>query len=149
MPTAIAHGLYAWTLQYEDGSERVMLGSSLASLINGSTPVVSATRGPAFVDGPPSVLSALVPNTAAIGDPDFTLSVQGTGFKEGDAIIFAGRHEPATFVSPTELTTGVDMSLWHGPDALPVSVRSLGGATSNVLDFTFTDAGAGRGERRP
>jgi hypothetical protein len=152
MPTVhLADRLYTWRLQYEDGAERVVLGSSLATLINSSTPIVSATRGAAVEEGggEPSVLSSLVPDTVVLGSPDFTLHVYGTGFADGDAIIFAGRHEPATFVSDTELTTGVAMEYWLGPDAVPVSVRSLGGAESNALDFTFTVAGARREDDHP
>ena len=44
-------------------------------------------------------------------------------------------------VSDTEVTTGVDMSLWLGPDpAVSVLVRSPEGADSNVLTFAFTAA---------
>lgn len=87
---------------------------------------------------PPSVTS-LTPNSAEIGDPSFTLHVHGTNFKNTDKIIFAGLEEPTTFVSATELTTGVDMSVWLGPDALPVAVLSADGVQSDPMTFTFTD----------
>lgn len=86
----------------------------------------------------PSVTS-LVPNTAEIGDPSFTIHIHGKDFKNTDKIIFAGQEEPTTFVSATELTTGVNMSVWAGPDALPVMIQTADGVLSNSMTFTFTD----------
>lgn len=143
MPTAIADRLFVWTLTLQDGSVRTVLGHSLQSVGSGVFPsaVVNAVRGAAVnPDTPPAppVLSTLTPATAALGSADFTLHVTGTGFTPGCTIVFAGQDEPTTFVSATEVTTGVNMSMWHGPDALPVKVRSLAGKDSNVLTFTFT-----------
>jgi hypothetical protein len=63
--------------------------------------------------------------------------------------MFADRDEPTTIVAPTEVTTGVNMALWVGPDAVAVAVRSADGTVSNALDFTFTQApGAARARSR-
>jgi len=124
-----------------DGSRPVHVGSSLATLINESTPIVSAVRGPAFVPGtmPAPVVSSLVPATAVVGAANFTLHVHGTGFTPGCLIVFNGYEEPTTFVSATELTTGVNMAVWTAPSQpLPVKVRSLAGQESNAMTFTFT-----------
>jgi hypothetical protein len=43
-------------------------------------------------------------------------------------------------VSPTEVTTGIDMAVWLGPDTVPVTVRNGTGPLSNALSFTFTAA---------
>jgi hypothetical protein len=93
---------------------------------------------------PPPVLTALEPATVAIGDPSFTLHVHGTGFLDDAVIVFADHDEPTTVVSPTEVTTGVDMSLWLGPDTVPVTARNADGVVSNALDFVFTEAPASR-----
>ena len=85
----------------------------------------------------PQVLS-LNPNNAVLGSPSFTLRVLGTGFKNTDKIIFAGVEEPTTFVSANELTTGVNMAVWLGPDVLPVEVQTVEGYLSNAVPFTFT-----------
>src|SRR5678816_2221276 len=53
--------------------------------------------------------TALVPSSAKLGDPSFTLHVQGTGFVPGSVILWNGSPEPTTFVSATELTTLVNM----------------------------------------
>jgi hypothetical protein len=92
-------------------------------------------------DVPPTVTS-LVPNTAQVGDPSFTLRVIGTGFTADSVIVFNGLDEPTTLVSETEVTTGVNMTVWTAPSApLPVAVRT-GAIVSNEVPFTFTAASA-------
>lgn len=149
MSLTIAQGLYTWKLTYEDGSQRIVVGSSLHTLITGSTPVVAAQRGPAITgDGPPPVVQTLTPDTAALGSPDFTLHVQGLNFHDGDQIIWNGSPEATVFVSETELTTGVNMATAIVAMTIPVGVRSLTGQDSNSLDFTLTDAVVEGGRRR-
>ena len=85
-------------------------------------------------------VTTLTPNSAEIGDPNFTIHVHGTNFTSLSKIIFNGFEEPTTFVSATELTTGVNMSVWTAPSApLPVAVLSEQGVLSNAMTFTFTD----------
>ncbi len=86
------------------------------------------------------VVTSLTPSSAIIGSASFTLHVRGTGFKAGSIIVFAGIEEPTTHVSDTELTTGVDMSLWVGPDAVPVLVKSPEGVLSTPSNFVFMPA---------
>jgi hypothetical protein len=137
MATYLTTGLHVWTLEYEHGDPRIVAGSSLATLINGESDVISAVRGAAFIDEP-AVVTALVPATAALGAPDFTLHVQGTGFQQGSVILWNGTPEATTFVSATELTTGVNMATAIVPGDIPVGVRSLVGRDSNTLPFTLT-----------
>jgi hypothetical protein len=106
----------------------------------------SPVNGP--VDGPPPTVTALVPDTVALGSPSLTLHVQGTGFTPDTVITFAGHDEPTTLVSPTEVTTGIDMALWLGPDTVPVTVRNGDGPASAPLSFTFTAAPASEGTTR-
>jgi hypothetical protein len=95
-------------------------------------------------------LTALEPATVVIGAPSLTLHVKGTGFTASSVISFAGHDEPTTLVSATEVTTGIDMGVWLGPDAVPVTVRNGDGAPSAPLTFTFTAATAAReGEAAP
>jgi hypothetical protein len=83
------------------------------------------------------VVTSLTPGSATVGDPDFTLHVMGTGFSVLSKIIFNGSEEPTTFVSDTELTTGVDMSTVSGPSIVPVAVLSGEGVLSNAENFVF------------
>jgi hypothetical protein len=90
----------------------------------------------------PPAITALVPDTCTIGDPSFTLDVEGAGFTSTSVINFAGHDEPTTFnAEEGTLSTGIDMDVWHGADVVPVVVKT-GSLTSNVVDFTFAAAGA-------
>ena len=86
----------------------------------------------------PPVITSLDPATAAIGDPDFTLHVTGTGFGADSVIVWNGSDEPTTVVSATEVTTDVNMATATAAVALPVQVRT-GGDLSAPAVFTFTD----------
>lgn len=104
---------------------------SRAAARDASTPATGAT--------------SLLPSSAAIGDPSFMVRVVGYGFDASSVIVFAGNDEPTNHVSDTELTTGVDMSVWLGVDpAIPVAVRTTLAdgteETTNELLFAFTEA---------
>jgi predicted flap endonuclease-1-like 5' DNA nuclease len=86
----------------------------------------------------PAVLTELSPDTAEIGGADVTLTAIGTGFKEGDVIIFNGGEEPTTIVDDTSLTTLVKPSTATVAGAVPVLVRR-GTDDTAALDFTFTE----------
>jgi hypothetical protein len=86
------------------------------------------------------VIDSIDPASAVIGEADFTLFVTGSGFFAGSVIYFAGRDEPTTLNEDGTLSTGVNMSVWLGPDTVPVTVRN-GPLTSNEVDFTFSAAG--------
>lgn len=81
------------------------------------------------------VLTALDPSAALLGSPDFTLRVLGTGFVVGDAIEWNGGIEPTTFVSDTELTTGVNMATAQVVMPIPIVVVTPDGLRSNELTF--------------
>jgi len=99
---------------------------------------------PPGVELEPPTVTSLEPNTTPIGVPSFDIHVKGTNFTEGSVIVFNGFDEPTTFVSETELTTGINMDVWTAPSApLPVGVRGEDDALSNTMDFTFTAAEGG------
>lgn len=82
------------------------------------------------------IVTGCTPSTAVCGGADFTLHVVGSGFTPSTVILFNGGEEPTTYVSASELTTGVKPSLVLAPVVVPVSV--VGADTS--ADFTFTAA---------
>jgi hypothetical protein len=89
-------------------------------------------------------VTELEPESAEVGDESFTLTVRGTGFGPDSKIVFNGYEEPTTFVSPQELTTGVNMAVWTGPsEPLPVKVRTGYGDDSNEMMFQFYAEGTG------
>jgi hypothetical protein len=123
---------------HREGDTYAVTDPALAETLRG----IGFVRIDGWAETPPAdppVLATLLPASVAIGAPSFTLHVHGTGFVDGAVIVFADRDEPTTFVSATELTTGVDMAVWQGPDpAVPVLVRHADGARSNTLLFAFT-----------
>ena len=105
------------------------------SLVVTSIPT-GATFDLEFVNDPPT-LTGLSPDTAVSGDPDFTLSCEGTGFTSKTVINFGGEDEPTTLVSDTEVTTIVKPSLF-APAVVPVYLKH-GPITTDPIDFTFTE----------
>lgn len=87
----------------------------------------------------PPVLTSISPATAVVGDADFTMTAQGSGFTADSVIVFNDGEEPTTFVSDTELTTIVMPSTASGAVVVPVLVRNADG-DSDPQDFTFTAA---------
>lgn len=100
--------------------------------------------------GDAPTVTALVPNEVTLGEPDFTISVQGTGFDDGSVIVFNGFDEPTTVVSETEVQTGVNMAVWAAPVAVEVHVRNGAGVLSETgQTFTFlAPVGATTSHRR-
>jgi hypothetical protein len=91
------------------------------------------------IQGPAPTISALSPAEAVVGDPDFTMTVTGTGFALGTTIVFNGSNEVTDVLSDTECSTIVQPSTASGAATVPISVRNADGQTSNELDFSFTD----------
>jgi hypothetical protein len=86
-------------------------------------------------------ITSLNPGSVTLGDPDFTLHVLGSGFSTLSKIIFNGSEEPTTYVSDTELTTGVNMATAITAATVPVHVVSGDGVLSNAVNFVFQDGG--------
>jgi len=88
----------------------------------------------------PPVLNSLQPSTAVLGTPSFTLRVLGDNFDPASQIIWNGSAEPTTFVSKSELTTGVNMDTAIHAVPIPITVTSGFGVVSNELIFNFLPA---------
>jgi len=95
--------------------------------------------GPVAPEPPAApTLDSLSPATAVSGDAaDIVMSCIGTGFTPDSIIVFNGYIEPTTFVSDTEVTTGVKPSLFAVPAVCPVEVHT-GSQVAGPIDFTFT-----------
>jgi len=95
--------------------------------------------GPVAPEPPAApTLTSLSPNTAVSGDAaDIVMSCIGSGFTPASIIVFNGYGEPTTFVSDTEVTTGVKPSLFVVPAVCPVEVHT-GSQVTGPVDFTFT-----------
>lgn len=88
-----------------------------------------------FVAGPEPVVDALVPASATLGSPSFTLHVRGEGFTPSSVIEWNGGAEPTTFIDDTHLTTEVNMATATVAGPIPVAVRVENYLRSNALDF--------------
>jgi hypothetical protein len=86
---------------------------------------------------PPLEVTGLTPNTIAVGAPDFTLHVGGTGFTAMSIVQINGIAAPTVYVSPTELTVDIDMGLVLAPVVAPITVLE-NAVVSNAMDFTVT-----------
>jgi hypothetical protein len=93
----------------------------------------------------PPTITALEPDSCAIGDPDFTLHVTGEGLSANSTIFFAGNDEPTTYNEDGTVSTGVKPSLWGAPAVVQCYVRN-GTLHSNPLDFTFAAPSAAEEE---
>ena len=84
-----------------------------------------------------SSLSSLSPNSVAAGGPDFTLTVNGSGFLSGATLQWNGSPHFANFISGSQLTVYVPASLIASQGSVSINVRNPDGTTSNTLSFTI------------
>ena len=100
------------------------------------------------IDGVPNpipAVSTLQPNTVVAGDPDFTLTVNGSSFAPGATVQWNGADRPTTFISPTKVSAQIPASDLTVPGIVPVTVSNPipGGGASGSQPFyvntTFLD----------
>lgn len=94
---------------------------------------------------PPIDLTSIAPETAIAGSGTFALTVTGTGFQDGDVILFKEVPVATTFVSDTQLQADA-VPVSAVPETVDVEVQR-GAELSDVLTFDFVAAGR-EGEER-
>lgn len=125
----------------------LLLALALASsvTIGYSAAAVPGTQNPV-----PLVNNPLVPDSAAPGGSDFTLTVNGTGFVSASVVQWNGSGLATTFVSASQLTAIVPAADVAAPSTASVWVTnpSPGGGVSNVVTLSirtpFSAASFGR-----
>jgi pimeloyl-ACP methyl ester carboxylesterase len=96
------------------------------------------------IQPPPSnpvpAISSLSPSSVVQNSPDFTLTVNGSGFVPTSSVKVGGSHRPTTYISDTQLAVTVfstDIAV-----AGSVTVKAInpapGGGPSNVANLTIT-----------
>lgn len=75
-------------------------------------------------------LSSISPTTIASGGSDFTLTVNGSNFVNGDVVRWNGTDRPTTFVSATELTAAISSADIASGGTASVTVFNSCGTTS-------------------
>jgi hypothetical protein len=83
-------------------------------------------------------VTALNPSGAVVGDPNFTLVVTGTGFDAASIISWKGMSAVTQYVSATQLSAAIDISLELAAAEIPVAVQSGTGVLSNSVMFSLT-----------
>jgi uncharacterized protein (TIGR03437 family) len=82
-------------------------------------------------------VSTVKPSSIAAGSPAFTLTVGGSNFIPGSAVLWNGTALPTSFVSPTQLSATVAASLLLKTGAAAIAVTTSGGLSSPVA-FSIT-----------
>src|SRR5438093_12620277 len=85
----------------------------------------------------PFVNQPLVPSAVAPGGPDFTLTVNGTGFVSGATVNWNGTPLATTFVSSSQLTATVPAAniAVAGTASITVVNPTPGGGASSIAFF--------------
>jgi IPT/TIG domain len=114
----------------------VVIGTTLAlALLVARAPIVRAQSPVPLIHQP------LVPDATAPGGPQFTLTVNGTGFVSNSIVNWNGIPLATTFVSGSQLTATVPAAniATAGTASVTVVSPAPGGDTSNMLFFTVTN----------
>jgi hypothetical protein len=80
-------------------------------------------------------ITTLNPESVHAGSPDFTLTVNGTGFASSSVVEMNANPLPTTFVNSTQLTAPVPASFLQAPQFLQVSVVNPPDVRSNISPF--------------
>ena len=111
------------------------------------TPTLTASAGTASaaqaetVNNPVPTTTSISPASKAVGDADFTLTVNGTNFVTTSVVRFAGSPRTTSFVSATQVTaliTASDLTT-AGTFNITVFNPAPGGGTSNPQTFTVNN----------
>ena len=125
-----------------EGKTLIIRGPANIIVKTGDVPIV----GNAGENVEPPMLASIDPDTAAITDPDFTLTATGADFIAESIIAFDGTDAATTYVDDSTLTTMVSPALFS-PGDVAVTVRT-GPSVSAASTLTFTDVAREGGTRK-
>jgi hypothetical protein len=83
------------------------------------------------------VINNILPNSATVGDPAFTLVVNGANFASDSVVRWNGSNRTTTFVSSSQLTTTIAAGDIAAAGAVTVTVLSPVYGVSNNVTFTI------------
>jgi hypothetical protein len=115
---------------------RSPIGAALVLALLAS--VVAGRAAAADGGGAPS-LETLAPEVLTAGSGAFTLTLGGSGFRDGDVVLWDGNPRETTFVSTGSMTAAIAAADVTDPATHDVAVRATNGRTSNSLSFTVHD----------
>ncbi|MDD5431295.1 MAG: fibronectin type III domain-containing protein [Candidatus Pacebacteria bacterium] len=129
--SAVTAGILTYTaMQYS-------YGESIKICVT-STGVTSALSNTITVSNSVPTTTNISPTTKTVGDPQFTLTVNGTNFVVNSIVQFNGSSRVTTYVSSTQLTAiipSTDLTI-AGTHNITVFNPTPGGGTSNAQTFT-------------
>ena len=125
------------TVGFTPTSEGVRNGTLTIVSDSFGSPHNVSLSGTGLTSLPVPVITALSPNSRALGSQGFTLSVTGSGFSSRSVARWNGADRPTTFVSNTSLTATISASDLTNEGIAAVSVfnPAPGGGVSNVSEF--------------
>ncbi|WP_348261026.1 IPT/TIG domain-containing protein [Telmatobacter sp. DSM 110680] len=80
-------------------------------------------------------LTSISPTKSAVGDPGFTLTLNGTNFATGCVAYFGATALPTTVVSSTQLTAQVPASALTAVAEIPVTAKNAQSNPSNPIPY--------------
>jgi hypothetical protein len=120
----------------------IALPVTASVLVFNPTPGGGASAAQTFAIGVPNpvpVLTGISPTTATAGDPEFTLTVTGTGFIPGSTLRWKGADRVTTYGTDTRLTATIPATdiASQGTAAVTIFTPAPGGGTSGAMTFTI------------
>ncbi|MCI0423417.1 MAG: cell shape-determining protein, partial [Acidobacteria bacterium] len=115
-------------------------GTATIDVIN-PAPAGGTSNSLIFSIGQPPILAPVLnnmsPNTANVGNPEFTLTVNGSNFVPGSTVQWNGTVRQTTFISSTQLMAVIPATDLATSGSASVTVVNPLGTGSNVLIFTI------------
>jgi len=129
---------------YEVAAGKTLIIRGPANIIvkTGDVPLVGDPGG----NVEPPVLASIDPETAAVTDPEFTLTATGADFEDVSIIALNGTDATTSFVDANTLTTSVNPALFAAGD-VAVTVRT-GPSVSAASTLTLTEAGGAASRKK-
>ena len=88
------------------------------------------------INAPTPVITGLSPSAATAGGPQFTLTVNGSGFLPGSLVLWNGLPQTTSYVSGSQLTASIPAGLIAVQGTAKITASGPG-VTSNTLTFTI------------
>ena len=111
-----------------------------AVLLIAILPIVACGYGSGYnggmnMTGAAPKITELVPNDILAGNPDFTMTVNGSGFGTGATVFWNGSPLTSSYITGNQITAAVPAANVATAAKISVYVRS-GSQNSNMLTFT-------------
>ena len=123
--------------EVSEGKTLIIRGPANIIVKTGEVPLV----GDVGSNVEPPVLASIDPETAAVTDPEFTLTATGADFEASSRIVLGLVDAQTTFVDANTLTASINPALF-APGDVAVTVRT-GPSVSASQTLTFTEAAGG------